>query len=390
MTPGARVAAAIAVLDDIQGGAAAEKALTSWARNSRFAGSKDRAAVRDHVFDVLRAKRSLGDGSGRSLMLQLCKREGWDISALFSGEGHAPAALTDAELDALNQPLDLSDAARCDIPEWLWPRWQDSLGAAATPVALAQQGRADVFLRINTKRTTQAQVLASLASEEVAAAPHPEIAGCLRVSHNARRVKTTRAFADGWVELQDAASQFAVRAVTVPQQGRLLDYCAGGGGKALAFADLTDATIYAHDIAPARMGDLPARAARAGIDITLLATDVLIENGPFDVVFCDAPCSGSGTWRRTPDAKWQMDELRLASYMAAQDSVLAAASPLVGSGGLLAYATCSVLADENTGTIARFAATHPDWQVINTYQLLPGPQGDGFFLCLLTRMSESP
>ncbi len=385
MTPGARIAAAIAVLDEIRAGTPAEKALTSWARGSRFAGAKDRAAVRDHVFDVLRAKLSLGDGTGRSLMLQLAKREDWPVTTLFSGEGHAPAVLSDAEQDALAQPLQLSDAARCDIPQWLWPQWQDSLGAEATAVAVAQQQRADVFLRVNTKRATQAQVIAALAAEDVGTEPHAGISGCLRVIRNARRVKNTQALIDGWIELQDASSQFAVQAVPVPQEGRLLDYCAGGGGKALAFADLTDAAIYAHDIAPARLRDLPVRAARAGVDITLLATDALRDAAPFDVVFCDAPCTGSGTWRRTPDAKWQLDAARLDELMAAQDSVLVAASTLVGQGGLLAYATCSVLTAENTGAVARFVARHADWRVLATDQRLPGPEGDGFFLCLLAR-----
>src|SRR6056297_887909 len=125
MTPGARVAAAIAVLDQICAGAPAEQALTGWARGSRYAGSKDRAAVRDHVFDVLRARRSLGDGDGRALMIALAQREGWDLEALFSGQGHAPAPVIAAERAPVS---DLPLAAQCDLPDWLWPLWQDSLG----------------------------------------------------------------------------------------------------------------------------------------------------------------------------------------------------------------------------------------------------------------------
>ena len=117
MTPGARVAAAIAVLDQIIGGANAEQALTGWARASRFAGAKDRAAVRDHVFDVLRAKRSLGDGDGRQLMLRLLDRDGMEVDSIFNGIGHAPSALREEEAADLSTPLALSDAAACDLPD---------------------------------------------------------------------------------------------------------------------------------------------------------------------------------------------------------------------------------------------------------------------------------
>ncbi len=385
MTPGARVAAAIAVLDQINDGAAAEQALTAWARGSRYAGSKDRAAVRDHVFDVLRARRSLGDGDGRGLMQRLCLREGWPIDALFSGEGHAPAPLSQAEHLALSQDLDLTPAARCDLPEWLWLRWQDSLGANAETAASAQQGRADVFLRVNRRRGTADEVALQLARDGITVVPHPTISGCLRVTENPRRVKLSSAYLDGLVELQDAASQFAIGAVPVADGARVLDYCAGGGGKALGFADLRNAQVFAHDIDARRMRDLPARAERAGVQIATLETTALAEHAPYDVVFCDAPCSGAGTWRRTPDAKWRLTAERLAALMQLQDEVLAGAAPLVKNGGVLAYATCSVLFDENIGAIERFLIENTDWVKVEQHQLLPNVDGDGFFLSILKR-----
>lgn len=383
MTPGARVAAAIAVLDDIATGVSAEKALTTWARGSRFAGSKDRAAVRDHVFDVLRAKRSLGDGDGRSLMQRLAVREGWPVASLFSGEGHAPVPLSDAEQDALAVPLALPDAARCDLPDWLWPLWQDSLGDQAEAAALEQQGRADVFLRVNARKGSVDQAIVSLAADGVVAVPHGHIPGCLRVLENPRRIKIASAYLDGLVELQDASSQFAVQSVPVSAGARVLDYCAGGGGKALAFADCIDGAVFAHDIAPQRMADLPARAARAGITVQLLETKGLSVQGPYDLVFCDAPCSGSGTWRRTPEAKWRLTPERLVQLMQSQDEVLAAAALLVAPDGILAYATCSVLKDENISAVDRFVMRNPDWIVAQQHQLLPSADGDGFFLCTL-------
>lgn len=383
MTPGARVAAAIAVLDQIIEGAAAEQALTAWARGSRYAGSKDRAAVRDHVFDALRARRSLGDGDGRSLMQRLSMREGWSVDALFSGEGHAPAPLSEDENAALSQDLELSAAARCDLPEWLWPRWQQSLGVEAEAAAIAQQGRAEVFLRVNQLRGTVDDAVRQLSQDEISTVPHPTVRGCLRVTQNPRRVKTSAAYLNGLVELQDAASQFAISVVPVADGARVLDYCAGGGGKALGFADLRNAEIFAHDIDPRRMHDLPARAERAGVQIATLETAALAERAPYDVVFCDAPCSGAGTWRRTPDAKWRLTADRLVALMQSQDEVLAGAAPLAKQGGVLAYATCSVLHDENSGAIDRFLQGNTGWVKSEQYQLLPDLNGDGFFLSLL-------
>ncbi|MDA1155099.1 MAG: RsmB/NOP family class I SAM-dependent RNA methyltransferase [Proteobacteria bacterium] len=389
MTPGARVAAAIAVLDQIGSGAFAEQALTGWARASRFAGAKDRAAVRDHVFDVLRCRRSLGDGDGRALMARLLRRDNVDLAHIFNGLGHAPDPLSEAEVADLALPLALSDAAACDLPDWLWPVWQGSLGADAERAARVQQGRADVFLRVNQRRITTAGAMAALAQDGVAAQAHDAVDGCLRVLDNPRRIRTAAAYLTGLVELQDAASQRAVQMVPVAAGARVLDYCAGGGGKALAFADRHVADIFTHDIAPARMADLPDRAARAGVVITTLAPDQVADHAPYDVVFCDAPCSGSGTWRRSPDAKWRLTRDRLDALCAIQNDVIARAATLVAPQGLLAYATCSVLEDENDAVVTQFLHSNPAWSVTLRDQRLPGPDGDGFFLSVLARNNIS-
>lgn len=389
MTPGARVAAAIAVLDQIGGGAFAEQALTGWARASRFAGAKDRAAVRDHVFDVLRCRRSLGDGDGRTLMARLLQRDDVNLAHIFNGLGHSPDVLDEAEVAALALPLALSDAAACDLPDWLWPVWQSSLGTDAVRAAQVQQARADVFLRVNQRRITTAGAVAALAQDGVTAQAHDAVDGCLRVLDNPRRIRTAAAYLTGLVELQDAASQRAVQMVPVAAGARVLDYCAGGGGKALAFADRHGTDIFAHDIAPARMADLPDRAARAGVVITRLAPDQVADHAPYDVVFCDAPCSGSGTWRRSPDAKWRLTRDRLDVLCAIQNDVIARAATLVAPQGLLAYATCSVLQDENDAVVTQFLHSNPAWSATLRDQRLPGPDGDGFFLSVLARNNIS-
>ena len=387
MTPGARVAAAISILDQVLDGTAAEAALTGWARGSRFAGSKDRAAVRDLVFDALRARRSLaargGAMTGRGLMIGLALRDDLGLDALFDGAGHAPAPLNDAERAQSGDATPLPDPVAHDMPDWLWPLWCDSLGDDASAAALAQQARAPVFLRINRRRGDSRTVIAALADDDVTAVPHPTVPGCLEVTGNARRIGQSRAYTDGLVELQDASSQLAIQAVPVESGARVLDYCAGGGGKALGFADQHDAAVFAHDIAPERMRDLPARAARAGVTITQLRTDALARQAPFDVVFCDAPCSGSGTWRRTPDAKWRLAADDLDRLCATQAEVIRAAAPLVAPGGVLAYATCSVLRSENDGIVDDFLVANPGWRRDRTERLYPGAAGDGFFLSVL-------
>lgn len=387
MTPAARIAAAIPILDEILAGTAAEKALVGWARRSRFAGSGDRAAVRDHVFDALRRRRSLaalgGAESGRGLMIGLLRDAGRDPSEVFDGAGHGPAALTAEE--AAWRPAEMPRGVRLDCPDWLLPLFEESLGAAAEDALEALRHRAPVFARVNLSKGSREAAIADLAAAGIEAVAHPEVATALEITGNARRLQASGAFREGRIEVQDAASQAAVLALPLGNGMRVLDYCAGGGGKALAIADRIQGEVVAHDIDPGRMADLPARAARAGARIALARTLELGRLAPFDVVFCDAPCSGSGTWRRTPEAKWRLTPERLSALTAMQDEVLEAAAGLVRPGGVLGYATCSVLRQENEVRVERFAAGRPEWRVEVPLRRAPDAGGDGFFLALLGR-----
>ncbi len=382
MTPGARVAAAIAVLDRIAAGEAAERALTNWARMARYAGSADRSAVRDLVFDALRRWRSsaaLGGGAdGRSRMIGLLRGQGIDPAPLFTGAGHAPPPLTAAEAAAA-PPLSGLDALDC--PDWLAGPLQDSLGDAFAPVMRLMRDRARVFLRANAARTTPDAAIAALAADGIAARPHPLAPWALEVTAGARRIAGSAAFRGGLVELQDAASQAVVAALDVTPGMPVLDFCAGGGGKALALAAL-GAAVTAHDAAPARMRDLPARAARAGVTVAI-APPFRPDGWP--LVLADAPCSGSGAWRRQPEAKWRLTPEALARLTAAQDAVLHAAAGHVAPGGRLAYATCSLLAAENADRIAAFRARSPVWQVLAERRWTPRDGGDGFYLAIMGR-----
>jgi 16S rRNA (cytosine967-C5)-methyltransferase len=378
MTPSARLQAAIDILDRHLAGDAVEKALTNWARASRFAGSGDRAAVRDIVYLALRQRRSaaaLGGGlTGRGLVLGLARAAGEE--ALFTGEGHAPAAPGKGEA---GRPPTADEAL--DLPDWLIPTLQGSLGQMLRPVAQALRLRAPVFLRVNLGKTDRDAAIAALAEEGITAQPHPLATTALEVTGNARRIQTSAPYAQGLVELQDASSQAVVEALPLADGMRVLDLCAGGGGKTLAMGARARLRLFAHDISARRMADLPPRAARAGLEVTLTAQPET--QGPFDLVLVDAPCSGSGSWRRDPEGKWALTPAMLDALLAEQAAILDRAAGLVRPGGWLAYATCSLIGAENTGQIAEYLARHPTWVCQRARSYTPLEGGDGFYLALL-------
>lgn len=386
MTPAARLAAAIAILDRVLDGTPAEQALTNWGRASRFAGSGDRAAVRDLVFDAIRCRRSFaslgGAETGRGLILGGLRAAGQDPDMLFTGLDHAPAPLSAAERRVPPPPEGL---VALDCPDWLAPDLQQSLGDTFAPVMETLRHRAPVFLRANLARLSRDAAIAALAEDGIAGRSHDLAASAIEVVANARRVHGARAYAEGLVELQDAASQAVVEALPLRDGMRVLDYCAGGGGKTLAMAARASLQVTAHDADPGRMRDLPARAERAGIAVRRATTAELDRTAPFDLVLVDAPCSGSGSWRRSPDGKWALTPDRLAALRATQAAILDSAARLVAPRGTLAYVTCSMLEAENGAQVAAFLNRHPGWVRQAERRFTPLQGGDGFYLAVLTR-----
>ncbi|QCO56847.1 RsmB/NOP family class I SAM-dependent RNA methyltransferase (plasmid) [Pseudorhodobacter turbinis] len=386
MTPAARYAAAIEILDKVVGGEVAEKALTNWARGNRFAGSGDRHALRDIVFDVLRCKRSFavlgGEESGRGLVLGALRAAGIAPDTVFTEEGYAPAVLTPSERACGTAPDGL---AALDCPDWLAPELRASLGEDFVPVMQALQSRAPVFLRVNLRKGDLVSAGAALRAEGIETQPASLAKTSLEVLSNPRRIQNSNAFKDGLVELQDAASQAITEMLPLDGVARVLDFCAGGGGKSLAMAARSNAQIYAHDIAPTRMKDLPVRAKRAGVRIEVLAPPALKKAAPFDLVLADAPCSGSGSWRRAPEAKWALTPERLSALHDVQAQIMDEASRLVLPGGIFAYATCSLLRSENQAQVAAFLGRNPGWSLTSERVLTPLDGGDGFFVAWFRR-----
>ncbi|MBE2275388.1 MAG: RsmB/NOP family class I SAM-dependent RNA methyltransferase [Rhodobacteraceae bacterium] len=378
MTPAARAAAAIAVLDGILAGDSAEHALTGWARAARYAGSGDRAAVRDLVFQALRRRRSaaaLGGGdTGRGLILGLARAAG--EAGWFAGAPHGPAPERPDEVGR----VPAGDEA-LDVPDWLSPRLRAALGADYAAVMQAMRDRAPVVLRANAARIGRDEAIARLAGEGIAARPHPLADFALEVTEGARKIQHSACFASGLVELQDAASQAVVQALPLADGLRVLDLCAGGGGKTLAMAARARLSLWAHDATPRRMADLPLRATRAGVSVIL--TDSPEAAAPYDLILTDVPCSGSGSWRRDPEGKWALTPGRLAELAGVQDGILARAATLAPR---IAYATCSFLREENEDRIAAFLSAHPDWRLQGEHRFTPLDGGDGFYLAILQQL----
>ncbi|MFD1330483.1 RsmB/NOP family class I SAM-dependent RNA methyltransferase [Methylopila musalis] len=393
MTPAAHALAAIEVLDEIAARPRpAAEALKDWGRSHRFAGSGDRARIASLVYDALRARASLawrmGDDSGRALTLgALVFTRGAAPDALsvaFAESAHAPAPLTEGERSAIaGASLDGAPAhVRGDYPEWLDAPLARVFGEdrAAEGAALAQ--RAPLDLRVNLLKGDRAK--AERALSHLKPAPTPLSPWGLRVplSDDGRGppVQAEPAFLKGLVEVQDEGSQLAALIAAAGPGLQVVDLCAGAGGKTLALAAAMGnrGQLYAYDADIRRLAPLQQRAERAGVrNLQTRApkgeADVLADlAGRADLVLVDAPCTGTGTWRRNPDAKWRMRPAALELRNAEQDEVLERAAGLVKPGGRLVYVTCSLLAEENEDRVAAFRARHPEFAPVPAVEAAVG------------------
>jgi 16S rRNA (cytosine967-C5)-methyltransferase len=271
---------------------------------------------------------------------------------------------------------------RLDCPEALAGELRTSLGEQFALVMQAMQARAPVDLRVNTLKSTAAAATVVLARDAVLVEAHPLARNALRVVQNPRSVGTSRAYTQGMVELQDVASQFVAEQAGAKPGMCVLDYCAGGGGKTLALAAAMEGRgrLLAHDANVGRMSDLPERARRAGARVEILTPEERMRQRPVcDLVLVDAPCSGTGAWRRKPDTKWRLAPANIDRFTALQDAILREAAGHVRPGGLLVYATCSLLERENRQRAQAFLEAHPGWRQVAERILSPLDGGDGFY-----------
>ena len=384
MTPGGRLAAAIEVFADIETRRRpAADALKDYGLSHRFAGSKDRAAVAAHVYDALRRRASsawiMDSDTPRATVLgALHTARGLDaaaIAAICTGDAHAPEALSEAETTALTtRVLDEAPAAvQGDFPDWLEPSLRAVFGETLIAEMQAMAARAPLDLRINTLKATREKVVAALA--HLAPEPAGYAPNGLRLPLGADGRGPALAgeppFVKGHVEVQDEGSQIAALLARPEPGSQVLDLCAGGGGKTLALAALMEnrGQVYATDTDGRRLAGLYPRLEKSNAHNVQLRSpkkgvpplDDLTDR--CDLVLVDAPCTGTGTWRRNPDAKWRVRPGALEQRIKEQDAVLAQAALYVKPGGRLVYVTCSVLAEENESRVSAFLAAHPGFSV---------------------------
>jgi 16S rRNA (cytosine967-C5)-methyltransferase len=391
MTPAARTQAAIELVDAIidaarKGGAAADTLVQRYFATRRYAGSKDRRAVRELVFAAIRACGPVPP-SGRAALLRLADTD-FAVAATFDGSAHGPAPIDPAEPRAEGG---------------LAPAWLEARLAASDVAGRGLLTRAPLDLRINPARADLAAIQAVLPeAEPIAGTRHG-----VRVPAGTR-VEALPIWQAGGVEVQDAGSQLVADAVAARAGEAVIDLCAGGGGKTLAMAaDMGadgegEGALLAADTDRARLSQLAPRALRAGVTVeTRLLNpgreaDALADvHARADAVLVDAPCSGTGTWRRNPEARWRLTPARLDRLVATQAHILDLAASLVRPGGRLIHVVCSLLDEEGAGQVDAFLARHPGWTAEpldlplgrarkGGWRLDPASDGtDGFFLARL-------
>ncbi len=390
MTPAARLQAAIEIVDEVvasarTGGAAADTVIARYFKTRRYAGSKDRRAVRDLAYAAMR-RAGERPVSGRAALIGLAGDQP-DLAELFNGAPNCPA------------PIGNEPAAPCGLaPAWLTEKLSASLGADELPALL---GRAALDLRVNRLKATRDALLEQL-PEAIAGTLSPD---ALRMPEGTR-IDTLPAFVSGQIEVQDEGSQLIAAACGAAPGMTVIDLCAGAGGKTLALAAAMagQGRLIACDVDRARLSRLTPRAERAGatfIELRLLdggrEADALGDlRGQADIVLIDAPCSGVGTWRRNPEARWRLTPERLGRLRSTQAHVLDIAAPLLKPGGRLVYAVCSLLDEEGRGQVEAFLAAHASWEPVDPLsagrvhgpgrRLTPAQDGtDGFFIAALTR-----
>jgi 16S rRNA (cytosine967-C5)-methyltransferase len=394
MTPAARIQAAIDVLDLViaaarDNGAAADRIVSEWFRTRRFAGSGDRRAVRELTYRAIRACGEV-PRDGRAALLLLAATDP-ALAGLFDGSPHAPAPIL------ADEPVAMSGVA----PQWLEAALAQSDVAGEEAAALLE--RAPLDIRVNTLKATRDTIALPIAGEPTVAA------NGLRLPFGTQ-VEQWEAYADGLIEVQDSGSQLACAALAAMPGETVIDLCAGAGGKTLALAAAMDnrGALIACDTDRGRLSRLAPRAERAGaapIETILLNPGREMEAlarwqgaEKADAVLVDAPCSGTGTWRRNPEGRWRLNETQLQRYIALQARLLDLAAGLVREGGRLIYVTCSLLDGEGVGQVDSFLARHESWQAEplslgagrlrgQGTRLTPGHDGtDGFFIARLSHL----
>jgi 16S rRNA (cytosine967-C5)-methyltransferase len=402
-----RLSAAIAVLTDVETRKRpVSEALKAWGLNNRFAGAGDRAAIGNLVYDALRRRAShaalMGSDTPRALVLAVAIRD-WSqdpaaLNALFAEDSHAPEPLTEEEMTRAAGQLsdDTPGWAMADMPKWLVPSLERGLGENWIAEGQAMAGRPSLDLRTNLLKASRERVMKSLARfnpTETAISPvgvtMPAGPGDARTPN----VTTDEGYLKGWFEVQDQGSQIVAALAGAKPGEQVLDLCAGAGGKTLALAAAmgNKGQIFAYDSDRSRLAPIYDRLKRNGARNVQVrapqpgALDDLV--GKMDRVVIDAPCTGTGTWRRRPDTKWKLSPELLAQRVTEQAAILAEGQRYLKPGGVMVYITCSILPEENDDQVAAFIAANPGFASVAPAELWPAAFGTALPPNLLTSQS---
>lgn len=415
MTPAARIQAVIEILAEIIATPRPADTLSSaYFRSRRFIGSKDRQAITTRLYRIMRQflrlswhvrRAGLAVDARKLVITSLIidkEHSAASLVSAFSGERYAPAVMNEVE-ELLARSLEgrtlenaeMPEAERLECPEWAFTSLQQALGDRFAPEMTAMLEPAPLDLRVNILKADRDEVLAFLKEEGFDAHAGKISPYCIRV-YGRPQIAQHQIFKDGYVEIQDQGSQMVAVVADAKPGEQVVDFCAGAGGKTLALAASMQnkGRVVAMDVLGGRLMRAKERFRRAGlhnIETRELSSErdkyVKRHEKHFDLVLVDAPCSGTGTWRRDPDKRWRQLGPGISTLVPLQQSILESASRMVKPGGRLVYATCSLLPEENDLQVAAFLAAHPDFSVKGDYlKLSPAAHDtDGFFAAVLTR-----
>ena len=394
-----RANAAIFILDEFLAGQNLNAILSKWTKANRYAGSSDRESIRDIVFDILRVKKTFTFIlnkekqviNGRALVFLYSVYYSLPLNDIFTGQKYGPDKLNNYEnefSEIAKENNERGFEVIDNIPDFLLTEFQRSLGSKFGNVMRLLEKRAPVSIRVNAHKSDVSSILEVLSSEGIEGKIAKKVRYGIEIIGNPRRLTQLKSFKDGYFEVQDLHSQKTIEGLPIKEDTKILDYCAGAGGKILNIASLLkgNGRFFVHDLDKKKLIEADLRAKRAGIKLKRLnAENMEQHHNSFDYILADVPCSGSGTWRRNPQQKWRITSDSLEEILNRQITILNEVKDLIKKNGLLFYITCSLLKIENEEVVDDFLIQNKNFSLSNKENITIDTQGDGFFCAVLQK-----
>ncbi len=391
--------AAIFILDEFLAGQNLNAILSRWAKSNRYAGSSDREAIRNIVFDILRVKKTFTFilrkekqlTNGRALVFLYAVLHSMPLNDIFTGQKYGPDKLNVYEKEFFeiakknnDRGFELVD----NIPDFLIAEFKRSLRSKFNNVMRLLEKRAPVSIRVNTLKSDMSSILEVLSLEGIEGKISQKVRYGIEIVGNPRRLTQIQIFKDGYFEVQDLHSQKIIEGLPINEDTNILDYCAGAGGKILGIACLLkgNGRFFVHDIDKNKLIEADLRAERAGIKLKRFNSDNMqMHHNSFEYILADVPCSGSGAWRRNPQQKWRITPDSLKEILNRQITILNEVKDLVKKSGFLFYITCSFLKIENEDVVDKFLIQNKNFSLSNKKNIFIDAHGDGFFCAALQK-----